>query len=65
MNQNQTALAHRVFELRDSRLSARVLEVFNADELDLFKSLCGHWEQLAMAEQATRVKRQKEVKYHS
>ena len=54
-----------VFELLDSRLTANVLEAFNEDELKLFKSLCGHWEQLAMAEQATRVKRQKEVKYHS
>ncbi len=65
MKQNNDALAHMVFELLDSRLTMAVLEAFNADELDLFKSLCHHWELLAIGEIEHRAKRQKEVKYHS
>ena len=65
MTQNQTALAHMVFELLDSRLTTSVLEAFNEDELKLFKSLCHHWEMLAVGELENRAKRQKKVKYHS
>ncbi len=65
MKQDTTALAHMVFELLDSRLSMAVLESFNEDELKLFKSLCHHWEMLAMGELEDRATRQKEVKYHS
>ena len=65
MTRDRTALAHMVFELLDSRLSMAVLENFNEDELKLFKSLCHHWEMLAMGEIEERTTRQKEVKYHS
>ncbi len=65
MKQNQTALAHMVFELLDSRLSMTVLENFNEDELKLFKSLCHHWEMLAVGELENRTKRQKETRYQS
>jgi len=65
MKQNQTALAHMVFELLDSKLSMAVLEAFNEDELKLFKSLCHHWEMLAVGEIEDRAKRQKEIKYQS
>ncbi|MCF6200144.1 MAG: hypothetical protein L3J67_12275 [Hyphomicrobiaceae bacterium] len=65
MKQNNDALAHMVFELLDSRLTMPVLEAFNEDELDLFKSLCHHWELLAIGEIEDRAKRQKEVKYQS
>ncbi len=63
MKQDTTALAHMVFELLDSRLSMAVLETFNEDELNLFKSLCHHWEMLAIGEIEDRATRQKEVKY--
>jgi hypothetical protein len=65
MKQDTAALAHMVFELLDSRLTAPVLEAFNADELDLFKSLCHHWEMLAVGEQEKRAKQKEEVKYQS
>ena len=63
MKQDTTAVAHMVFELLDSRLSMAVLETFNEDELNLFKSLCHHWEMLAIGEIEDRATRQKEVKY--